>query len=278
MRQRKGFTLIELLVVIAIIAVLIGLLLPAVQKVREAAARTQCANTLKQLGLAMHGYHGRHEAFPPGYISWTAANDSDLGPGWGWAAHLLPDIEQEGLYRQIALNVDIAAAQHSGPRSHYLKLLRCPADFGPPTFLTIGNPVSVATANYVGCFGSNELEAGPGNGNGVFYRNSQTKLLDIVDGTSQTLAAGERSYKRSPSTWVGSVTGADEAQALVLGVADHTPNHPAGHAEDFSSSHTGVTNFLFCDGSVRGIPSTISPGVWAALATRHGNEVVPGDY
>src|SRR5438876_2731356 len=107
--RSSGFTLIELMVVIAIIAILIGLLLPAAQKVREAASRTKCQNNLKQIGLAAHNHLSAHGRFPPGYISGALSeNDEGTGPGWGWAARLLPYLEQEPLYRQINFKLDIA--------------------------------------------------------------------------------------------------------------------------------------------------------------------------
>src|SRR5262249_41879841 len=99
---RPAFTLIELLVVLAILGTLLGLLLPAVQKVREAAANTQCKNNLKQIGLALHDYHDANGALPPGYRATLPYLDgaTDTAPGWGWAAHILPHLEQDPLYRR----------------------------------------------------------------------------------------------------------------------------------------------------------------------------------
>src|SRR5256714_659896 len=110
-RYRAGFTLIELLVVIAIISILVALLVPAVQKVREAAARLQCTNNLKQIGIAMHGFYGRTKAFPPGYMDRNTNTNSDasfdVGPGWGWAAYLLNDLDQSAVYKSIDFNQNV---------------------------------------------------------------------------------------------------------------------------------------------------------------------------
>src|SRR5687768_15998198 len=105
--KRSAFTLIELLVVIAIIAILIALLVPAVQKVRESAARTQCRNNMRQIGIALHSFHDRFKKLPPGYVSNVDANGEDTGPGWGWAAFLLDDLEQAPLKRSINFGLDI---------------------------------------------------------------------------------------------------------------------------------------------------------------------------
>jgi prepilin-type N-terminal cleavage/methylation domain-containing protein/prepilin-type processing-associated H-X9-DG protein len=282
-RSRRGFTLIELLVVIAIIAILIGLLLPAVQKVREAAARLKCKNNMKQIGLALHSYHDRTERLPPGYASGVGAN-GDTGPGWGWAAHILPDVEQDNLFRQINLSVQITAPAHAAPRTQALKVFLCPSDIELGTFAVTNTSVSVAHANYVGVFGTNEMEDNPSAGNGTFFRNSRVRFGDITDGLSNTYVVGERSSDIALATWTGAIPGAlvplrrDPTEQephflLVLGRGDHAPNSPDSHIDDFYSRHSQGLNCLFGDGSVHSVSNSVNLNVWYAIQTRNGGEV-----
>ena len=286
---RRAFTLIELLVVIAIIAILIGLLLPAVQKVREAAARLKCKNNLKQIGLALHNYHDRHHNLPPGYATQIAPSGAEIGPGWGWAAHLLDDLEQNNVKRDINFGMTIGATAHSLPRTQILKVFLCPSDNEIGTFTTAGVPVTVAHANYVGVFGTNEIEDNPSAGNGTFFRNSKVRFGDILDGLSNTYVIGERSSDIALSTWTGAIPGAQvplvrdptEVEGhflLVLGRGDHQPNHPESHIDDFYSRHTQGLNCLFGDGSVHSIGNGVSPLVWAGIQTRHLGEVIPAEW
>ncbi len=309
-RPRHAFTLIELLVVIAIIAILIGLLLPAVQKVREAAARTQCKNNLKQIGIAFHAYHTEQGRFPPGFTSQGASRDGPgLGPGWGWGAYLLPYLEQGNLYNQINFSKDISDPANAQARVRSLAIFLCPSDSPASPITTVkdgsGNPIcDVAFGNYVGMAGVYEVSGYPDTGNGspgVLLRNSRVRVTDIIDGSSNTVFVGERAWVwqgkvRSPvTTWVGAVTNAVIPQTLnpslgyeVEGVMVLTnsgtvaegrvPNNFLDHVEDANSNHTNGVNFLFGDGSVRSIMNTIAPAVWVGIASRSGGEVVNLDF
>jgi prepilin-type N-terminal cleavage/methylation domain-containing protein/prepilin-type processing-associated H-X9-DG protein len=231
---RRGFTLIELLVVITIIAVLIGLLLPAVQKVREAAARSQCVNSLKQIGLALHNYHDTFKYFPPGYVDGNtdpnSTPDNDVGPGWGWASFLLPYVEQGNLYTQVNFKQPVGSGVNAAVSQQPLAVFQCPSDPLQQAFpvydSSFANPVAtLAHGNYVGCSGWEECFSGAGGnpqegsgtdglsggygqaGVGVFYRNSRIRAAQVTDGLSNTIFVGERSGNHAPSTWTGAVPG-----------------------------------------------------------------------
>jgi prepilin-type N-terminal cleavage/methylation domain-containing protein/prepilin-type processing-associated H-X9-DG protein len=299
--RHTGFTLIELLVVIAIVGVLIGLLLPAVQKVRAAAARTQCANNLKQIGLALQNYHDMAKSFPPGYLSNYDSAGNDTGPGWGWAAFILPQMEQQNLFNAIPFNQHIEVTANNGVRVHPIKSYMCPSDTVPPTWTAMkhdpktgdpsGSICDMASASYVGVFGISE----PGvDGEGIFFRNSKIRVADITDGTSQTLMVGERSFRWCQATWVGAVSDASmvpppgspgqagvwNSSGFVLG---HTfegsggPGSPGTEINGFSSQHTQGSNFLFADGHVQVLSLSMDHQVYKALSTRAGGEAVGED-
>ena len=303
-RCPRAFTLIELLVVIAIIAVLIGLLLPAVQAAREAARRAQCVNNLKQLGLGLHNYDSAHQVLPPGYISNFASDGTDTGPGWGWASMLLPNLENTSVYSAINFNLAIESPPNLTARLATASVFLCPSDTVKPAWDALARDPSgtpnrvicqVAPSNYVGMFGTSE----PGiDGDGIFFRDSRVGLRDITDGTSQTIALGERSHRLGEATWVGSVTGAmlfpdqgdndrvgrprtEAAPGMILGHAGERkgPGDPSGDVNQFYSNHSGGgVDFLFADGHVAFLKQTIDYRTYLALCTRAGGETISGDY
>ncbi|MGY8767061.1 MAG: DUF1559 domain-containing protein [Pirellulales bacterium] len=297
MKKRTGFTLVELLVVIAIIGILIALLLPAVQQAREAARRMSCTNNMKQLGLASHNYHDTFGSFPSGYIATTSDNKTPFAhgePGWGWGALILPYMEQGNASNSlIHFNLPIADSANLAARQYYVPGYSCPSDNAPEIFElaaeshshgtgTGSGPTKIPTANYVGVFGTIELDTCENTpigqickGDGVMHHNSRIRFADITDGTSHTMMVGERTSDFGFSTWVGSVAEGEEAIARILGVADHSPNDDHGHLDDFSSRHPGGANFLYCDGSVHFIPEVIDLINYRALATRSNGEVIP---
>jgi prepilin-type N-terminal cleavage/methylation domain-containing protein/prepilin-type processing-associated H-X9-DG protein len=298
-RARTAFTLIELLVVIAIIAILIGMLVPAVQKVREAAARIQCANNLKQLGLACHSYHDSYKRFPPGYTAAAPYSDgaTDTAPGWGWAAYLLPYIEQAPLFRQIDFTKPI---QGQAAAQAVLPVLLCPSDQVSDAFTAgdaAGKPVAVlGPCSYAATVGSDASEVTDPTGNGVFYRNSKTRIGDISDGTSQTVLIGDRALSQVTGAWAGAPGGAVVRAGPMNPWPKATAGAPAfglvhnnwinittdadGGLDDFSSNHTGGVNLVFADGSVRFLQSITADGpqryAFWAMGTRAGGEVIQG--
>lgn len=302
-RPPRAFTLIELLVVIAIIGILIGLLLPAVQAAREAARRAQCVNNLKQLGLALHNYEGSHHTFPSGYVSLYDAEGNDTGPGWGWAPMLLPQFEQTPLYNAINFNLAIEHPSNVTSRMPTIGVFACPSDPHPPTYWAVNRDIAtgaprqdiceLASSNYVAMYGVGE--PGP-EGNGLFFRNGKVGLRDITDGTSQTIALGERSHRLGQATWVGSVTGAimfptdgddigryrtEGSSGMVLGHVGEGkgPGDPKGDVNTFYSLHSGGgVNFLFADGHVQFLKATMDYRTYKALSTKAGGEVVSGEF
>src|SRR5439155_14814165 len=195
-RKRLAFIPIELLVVIAIISVLIGLLLPAVQKVREAANRASCQNKLRQIGIALHVYHGDHCSFPPGYVWKQRMRDvpTQTDPGWSWAAFLLPYLEQDNLQRQINFGSSVGDPSNESIRTTVLSLFVCPTDQQTGLFqvqTTLGLSINAATSSYAACFGGLvEIGDTAGMGDGLFYRNSRVRIADIGRGTSNPFAGG----------------------------------------------------------------------------------------
>ena len=301
--KNAAFTLVELLVVIAIIGILIGMLLPAVQSVREAARRIQCANNCRQLGLAALNHESSTMKFPSG---WKIGVDNDplAEPGWGWGAQLLPYIEQGNVGDQIDFTVAIDDPSHSEIIRTEMSIFLCPSDPADQLLnldshveghdddddhdddgLAIANAddddddhdhdeeLWVSRNNYSGCFGNIEIEDSPLFGNGIMYANSEVTFGLITDGSSNTIMVGERTNELGTISWVGMVPEVDEPFARVVGITDHTPNHSEMHFDDFRSHHTGGINATYSDGSTHFISDNIDFQAYQALGSRNGGEV-----
>ena len=280
---RSGFTLIELLVVIAIIGILIALLLPAVQKVREASNRTKCQNNLKQMGLALHNYADVRGQFPSAYQA-TRTN-----PGWGWGSTILPFIEQDNLYNAagIATLLFGGGANPALPNSHTqtkLILFRCPSDLGPDL-----NPMRLnhAMSNYRAVAGPTTYPYFYENQDmgGVMFQNSKIRITDVTDGTSNTLIVGECMFDQATdkraAIWAG-MTGLSSGSVHISDVMWWVDNDSArinGPApQAFSSRHPGGALFVFCDGSVRFFRQGGDVNLLRWLAGRNDGHVVDIDF
>jgi len=300
LRNRRGYTLIELLVVIAIIAVLIALLLPAVQAAREAARRSQCINNLKQIGLALQGYHDAIGTFPMSYATRGGFVDgqTDTAPGWGWGTMILPQLEQSPAYN--ALNFVLAVEQPANTTviRTLMTTYVCPSDLTKGAFAVVNpssNPLATMTpSSYAANVGNDLTDSttglnNDGLGNGVMFRNSGIRIAAITDGTSQTILVGERAWCVTNGVWAGVVanataqrgplnrcppTGAPFYPAATLvqahGNVLNTDTDPDGGLDDFSSQHPGGANMLFGDGSVHYLKSVLrNSGPTATGATTY---------
>ncbi len=281
MPRRPAFTLIETLVVIAIIATLIGLLLPAVQMVREAAARTRCQNNLHQIGLALQDHEGLHGYFPS---AWTAA---DTQPGYGWAVALLPHVEQRATAMALPARLSFTAnpAQPSTLTTQPLAVFRCPSNDAPDVNPDRGG---FALSNY-------RCVLGPGNvgsaydplkdPGGICFQNSHTRALDVTDGTSNTLIVGECAYDyaepNGPGRWAAIWAGmAGFDNGVMVSCAawqiDGLASRVGGEApQAFASMHRGPTWFSFADGSVRAVTPDADPAAVQAMAGRNDGTIAP---
>jgi prepilin-type N-terminal cleavage/methylation domain-containing protein/prepilin-type processing-associated H-X9-DG protein len=310
-KTRRGYTLVELLVVIAIIAVLLGLLLPAVQKVREAANRLTCANNLKQLGLAMHNYHDEQRTLPPAYINQGQYGSSPYSFTHGWAPFLLPYVEQQPLYNLYHWELPLYVPGNQAVVATPLKLFQCPSTPEQNRYMTITVFAFFGTKGACGdytitlgvdpvlaqlglvdpvveCRGALTNTATPALG--LSPKPACTRLNDITDGTSTTILVTEDAGR--PRNWqAGKAVGPD--QALEGGPWDHYkgPIILEGSSTDGTTQpgpcainctndrevyafHPGGANAVFADGSVHFLKAGMDIRILARLITRAGGEVV----
>jgi len=286
----RGFTLVELLVVIAIIGVLIALLLPAVQQAREAARRSECANNLKQIGLAVHNYHDTFASFPSGWI------DSS-GNLHAWGTLILPFIEQNNIYESMSPDFGNARSAITDDKAGaVINAYMCPSSTLPHR-----NDNGMGRSNY-------QCNKGRGYGNadqdGVFWENSGVRFRDITDGTSHTVLVGETEGDSRPDdngfpVWSQLKNNAGATRQAVHGYAsfDRVINEDltGNGCEDqcpasFSSRHPGGAQFAFSDASVHFVPETIEvgtlnwndaggpDGTWLQIMMRNDGQVIDTDY
>jgi prepilin-type N-terminal cleavage/methylation domain-containing protein/prepilin-type processing-associated H-X9-DG protein len=293
--MRKGFTLIELLVVIAIIGILIGMLVPAVQKVREAASNLQCENNLKQIGIALHAYHDVSGYFPAGFYQ------TGIFTNTGWQLQILPYLEQTSKWDQSLAYLQANAGNtdtNAFPAAAFqMQIFVCPSNTRPTIMNFVPYNVNFEITSYMGVTGTSSNN--PISADGVLYAGARVRITDITDGTSNTLLVGERpctgdlyfGWGFAPfGTGAGdgdTVLGSrDTVLASIMGdvvtnVGLQPPSQPGTTGEidgaHFWSFHQGGANFLFCDGSVHFLQYSAN-NILPALCTRASGDTFTPDW
>lgn len=289
---QRGFTLIELLVVMAIIAILVALLLPAVQQAREAARRTQCKNNLVQIGIALHNYDMSFEMLPPGVVNLTGPiRNIEEGYHMSWAPQMLPMFEQANLFQMTNFDESAYAAVNSAVRSTVLPALLCPSD-SERTMAAAGG-MTVGMSNYAGCYGGEDVPIDMNN-SGLLFLNSSIGYRQIRDGASNTLAIGEKIIVKGTTElgWISGTrstlrntgvpinNGWDRGGPAARGVGGVRTPLPAPSdtaTSGFSSYHTGGSQALMADGSVRFLSENIDVKIYSFLGQREDMQVI-GDF
>lgn len=291
-RARAGFSLIELLVVIAIIAILVGMLLSAVQKAREAANRITCINNLKQFGLAIHTYYDANGNFPISHGIWSEGHSPKTPhTGRGWILEILPYVEQDNLYQQFepsrATNIYDAAC--SVALKTPIQAIYCPSD--PDARVNSSSEFQLsgteaARTNYKGVLGDHRMGGGASQftgspdkhnttgANGIFYRNNYQEpviMASITDGTSNTFMVGEDLPKYNAHSAAYYANG-DYASCHIPLTFRPPDKNAWWDAMGFRSNHRGGANFCMADGSVHFVSDKIDMVLYRALATRNGGE------
>jgi prepilin-type N-terminal cleavage/methylation domain-containing protein len=293
--MRRGFTLIELLVVIAIISVLVGMLLPAVQKTREAAARAQCQNHLKQIGLACLNYESAHGRLPP------SRREAET-QSWAWI--ILPQLEQENLYRQWGENIAIFQMKNKEILRTQLAIYFCPSRRGPEDQL-VGQPfpqepggtkpegVPGAVGDYAACVGTTGFDhTVPTTINGVTTELPSTgaftavlgrRILDLRDGASHTFLVGEKHFPDTFTTIPPYDCNLYDGFNIICSTRSAGPGFPLATAPNderllFGSPHVGVCQFVFGDGGVRPVSTSINEQILGRLSHRKDGLPAPSDY
>jgi prepilin-type N-terminal cleavage/methylation domain-containing protein len=273
---RRGFTLLELLVVVAIIAILIALLLPAVQQAREGARRMMCRNNLGQLALALHNYHAGHRVLPPGSVNETGPVKVGVQTDnhFGWIAQILPELDEVNIWNQIDFSK--TSYQQTSGGLKMPDVLQCPSRPGG--------------CSYAGCYNDSAAPIDVDN-NGVLFLNSSVRLRDITDGRSHTLLVGEVAsavggwYQGTESTLRYTGEAMDDwratggANGVYAGMPDPNtrvdPSKPTAVLPmQFGSPHAEGTHMALADGAVRFVSTKIDRQILRCLGNRHDGEVV----